>query len=191
MDERFTIVTASEKDVKTIATIAGETLGDGYFTPTAIGQVFADPSTIFRVTKTGSGHIAGFCYSYIAPFENINQRWPATQWPDTISSGKQVGVLKTIAVSTAYTRSGIGNQLMQDAILQCRKRAVPFLLTLAWKDQRGTMNLEPLLRKFQFRLIREFPEYWKEESLVSRYQCPVCGEPPCLCSALLFGKNLD
>jgi hypothetical protein len=42
--------------------------------------------------------------------------------------------------------------------------------------------------EFEFRI--ELPNYWKEDSIKENFTCPVCGNPPCLCSAVIYGMNI-
>lgn len=99
----------------------------------------------------------------------------------------QFGYIKSIIVQKGKQNLGIGKMLCNDLINELRKSGANAYIVTAWKKY-GEIPANKILQKSGLNVLCEIPEFWKDESISIKYKCPICGNPPCLCSAVIFGK---
>lgn len=176
-----------------IISIADRNIGEQYLTEELINNCINDTNNyICKVAiDNDSKKVVGFYISYIVNPQSINTVINVTpnQIPRMFKYPSKIGVLKTIAVDNKYQGYSIGTLLSKDSIEEFRARNVPTICTIAWKSKNGT-NLEGVLKRLNFEKVLEIKDYWKEDSINNSFECPVCGEPPCRCSAEIFGLNI-
>lgn len=97
----------------------------------------------------------------------------------------KIGVIKTIAVAQEYQGVGIGTELFYIAIQDLTFSDVDLIIAIAWKSKTG-INIERILQKFNFIRAFSVPNFWEKDSIEEGFYCPVCGEPPCSCEAVVY-----
>jgi len=100
-------------------------------------------------------------------------------------STQEFGVLKTMAIKEQYQQKGIGNALI-DYSLKTFGEKTKRIVSIIW-DHPGNY-LTKLLEKKHFKYIETIPDFWKEESTNRKFECKLCGSPPCLCTAQIWLK---
>lgn len=75
--------------------------------------------------------------------------------------------------------------LVKDSIDEFKRREIKTVCSIAWKSKYRT-NIGGILKRLGFEQILEIQNYWKEDSIEKGYSCPVCGGPPCKCSAVIY-----
>lgn len=65
------------------------------------------------------------------------------------------------------------------------KRHWNISLFFKWYNIRGLAIKEGFKEEF---IIENF---WKEDSIKFNFGCTTCGKPPCLCSAIIYTKELE
>ncbi len=111
--------------------------------------------------------------------------FPPNEYPPTLANTEPVGVLRGISIHEDATGQGIINETVSHTVDVLQKESCRVQCFLAWRGS-GGVQFYDIFKQNGFKLRREFPDYWVEESLRKGYKCPECGNPPCECSALLF-----
>lgn len=186
--EDISITDAAESDIPHIIDISDTELGKDYLNDEDLKGFFAASDCILRVAKKGGKEIVGFSFSYYAPPEAIGEKMRWENMPKKFQYSTRIGVLKTVAVRSKHKGMGIGNSLVVDAQSELGKKGVPSILTVAWKSDLG-INISGIMSKNGFVPNCEIEAYWRKDSIVSGYDCPVCGNP-CHCSAVIYVKTL-
>ena len=76
---------------------------------------------------------------------------------------------------------------IEDTLHLIEEKKVAIMLGFAWKSIEG-VNAKRILERNGFRELMEIKKFWNDESLKENYSCPDCGNPPCVCSAIIFIK---
>ena len=185
----FVIMNALENDIPSIVDISDKELGKDYLNDFDIKSLFNDSDSIFRIVKSSSGETIGFSYSYYATSEIVKKRTRIEKFPKPFKYSKNIGVLKTFAIKSNCKNSGIGTALVVDAITKMKERNICSVITIAWHSNHG-INIAGIMKNNGFLRYHEISDYWKADSLKEGYYCPTCGQPPCSCSAVIYGKAL-
>jgi N-acetylglutamate synthase-like GNAT family acetyltransferase len=92
------------------------------------------------------------------------------------------GLIKSIAVSTAYRGRGVATALIARGIQDLAEHGANHIYSLAWMSQEHGCALCRVLSALGFRSVWRIERFWHHDSLVNGYHCPACGNP-CECSA--------
>lgn len=95
------------------------------------------------------------------------------------------GFLGSVVVDARYRRCGVATSLIREALRRLRASGVENLYGFAWKRPDGSCPSRGLLESLGLEAAAEIPNFWKSESEVKGYDCPVCGNP-CVCSAIVM-----
>ena len=182
MSDSF-IYDGNPDDLTLIQQISDTELGTGYFN-TFNNNLFSE-SNLIRVI-IHKEILAGFCYSYITSFKEINKAWELSE--NQFAPNDKVGVLKTIAVKDGFQKQGLGNALVKDTINCLLQYNAIAIFTSLWDNPDTDSNIS-LLIKNGFRWQKTIPNYWTSDSIKKGYHCPACGHP-CKCSASIYQKSI-
>lgn len=175
-----------------ILDISDKQLGKDYLTHDILEKIADDSQDYFcEVAIDIHNKIIGFYLGYIIQPSQIEEVLKISQEkiPRALKYANKIGVLKTIAIDDRYQGYGIGTKLTENSIQSFRKANAQMVCSVAWKSKKG-INIGGILSNLQFKCITELPEYWKEDSIEKGYECPVCGQPPCVCSAVIYNLIL-
>nr|WP_321406621.1 hypothetical protein [uncultured Carboxylicivirga sp.] len=164
----FIIRDANPNDIPAIKKICDDEFGNGYFN--SFSEYLFTNDSILRVA-TQQNTIAGFYYSYSNTKQDLRQ-----------------GILKTLAIHIQYRQKGLGINLFEDACIQLKQFKVQTIKTIIW-NHNDDQAIIKILDQLDFKLEYEIADYWKEESILKGYICPVCGNP-CNCSASIYYKSI-
>ena len=103
---------------------------------------------------------------------------------------EKVGYIDSLAVNQDYAGKGIGTLLLKNTILKLKENNINFVLMAAWKNI-TEVNIKALAKKEGFKEEFEIKNFWREDSIKEKFDCTVCGKPPCLCSAVIYTKELN
>ena len=173
--------------IPALLSIAEKQLGDSYIRV----EDFTDPDRLVYEAvseKKAIGFVTGktlssedFRTSLPKVFEALSRR---------ISVSRMIGIVGSLAVDSLYSGSGVGHGLMGVLLDELDRKSCETVLMLGWKKKGASRpEIAGLAERYGFEAVREFPEYWKEESQKLGYRCPSCGDPPCLCNAVLFVRH--
>ena len=120
---------------------------------------------------------------FLNKFPKVAQRMPnALPWADTI------GMVSSVAIRQDYQGRGVGYLLVRDVLQHFDGHNISMMVMLGWATSDG-VHIAGIARALGFTEKGTIPEYWHEDSLAKGYQCPVCGDPPCHCSAVLYVRH--
>lgn len=176
-----------ERHIPAVLDVADEQLGKDYVQYDELVESTKNhASSIARFVSTG-GKVVGFCTGTVVNTEDLPGllRLSADRMPKVLGYRGAVGLIKSVAVSDAMRGRGVGSALVNAMLGDFETLGTPAVCAIAWRSDKG-LNIGGILTRADFRPILELPEYWREDSLENDYKCPVCGEPPCQCSGVLF-----
>lgn len=99
----------------------------------------------------------------------------------------KIALRKHLAVKKGYQGQGIGKRLVREGIAQLQP-IVDSIVSIVWKES-AAASLGKLLQKLGATPIHTIPNYWYQDSLEKQYDCPICGQPPCQCSTIIYSIN--
>lgn len=163
--------------------IAEKQLGDSYI---QAGD-FLDSKNI-SLCAICRGTVAGFLIAKALSVEDFRTLYPNIEETlrRQISYAKTVGFIASMATAPEFEKRGVAHALLEAGLACLEKAGQPLICTIGWKGKGAVAHIDGLVRKAGFQAVHEFADYWKEDSLEKGYRCPVCGDPPCRCSAVLF-----
>ncbi|SDB92488.1 Predicted N-acetyltransferase YhbS [Raineyella antarctica] len=175
------IRTATRADLAAMRAIVDAQVGHGYL-DAEVDALYKD-SEGFALVAVVDGSVAGVCMCSIMK-PGAMARIFRSGLPDVLRSRK-VGLLDTLAVRPDLTGRGLGTALLEEARGRFRSDKVRVWATPAWRSRLGT-TVESLLTRAGMEPFAEVPDFWREASLAEGFICPVCGAPPCECSAVMY-----
>ncbi len=173
------------KDIKEIQNIADLAFGIGYFN---VNSIIKENNKDVFIYFEKATEIKGFIYYSVLSKKRMQDIVMQHDILWTESEKDKYGLLKTVAVSQKYQHKGIGNRLLEYAVCHMHQNKIKHISTIVWKQSPNKTALEKILLKKNFTLQYEIQDFWKEDSIQHKYDCPVCGNP-CSCSALIYMKS--
>lgn len=187
LTSKTTLRPARAIDALAILRIGDDQLGDGYVDEDLIRNLAENQSALCFVAEE-HGRVVGFALGQLQSVEEATAVIKAPM-PRHLSFAGQVAVLKTVAVARHLHGRGIGSQLALNCLEEFQAHGIGVVYSVAWKSSAG-VNIAGVLERLDFDVVAEVSNYWREESLEVGFKCPICGEPPCACSAVIYSKVL-
>ncbi len=193
VNRKIVVLDFSDRYVTSIVSIADKQIGQDYISSELIGKCMADPENFIGKLAFDKEirKVVGFSISYRVDQSQLHEliKVDHKHIPRMLTYARSLGVIKSIAVDDESKGQGIGTLLIEETMHTFKKRGIHTAFTVAWKSRLGT-NLHGVLSQLNFEQLIELPNYWKEDSIKENFTCPVCGNPPCLCSAVIYGMNI-
>lgn len=176
----------SPSDFQEVILLSDKLLGVGYLDEIQLQKYLDDSPKIGIVSKSLSGEITGFQLVLTCELDELLQMSVSEHnwFKEYFSIKSPIGVIKTVGVNPEYKNQGIGTLLTSKGIEILQKEATT-IISMCW-DQKDETPFARVLEKCNMHLIKTIPAYWEEDSLAKKYSCKICGEPPCLCAALIY-----
>lgn len=95
-----------------------------------------------------------------------------------------IGYRNLTAVKKDFQNKGVGSKLVSFSIKELKKRS-DIIVNVVWKAE-NKKNLGQTLQRHGLKPAKTIPGYWREDSLNRKYECAVCGPPPCKCIAEIY-----
>ena len=192
MKNNYQIKDISENEINAVHLMCNDELGDDYIKENFLKDSISNNNQIVRVAITDEKEVIGFSIATIYSEKELNdylsdKRCDELILPDLIN--KKIGITKIVVIKEQYKKKGIGIDLLNDSLLLIEEKKVAIMLGFAWKSKEG-VNAKRILERNGFHELIEVKKFWNDESLKENYSCPDCGNPPCVCSAIVFIKNL-
>lgn len=105
--------------------------------------------------------------------------------------GKFIGDLfyfDVILIKEEFRNKKIGTFLLENVIIDLKKKNYKSIITSAEYNSQGNVLLEPLLLKLGFKRIIDINGFWG--SIYPDVYCEECNSLPCNCKAAIFIKNI-
>ncbi len=110
-------------------------------------------------------------------------------YPRILRNGKRIGLIDLIAVHKKAQQNKIGSILVKHAVELFEYQNCDMIVALVPKNWANYHGIKRILTRSKLRPVREFDNYWMNNSLQDGFHCPRCGPPPCRCTAVLFIRS--
>jgi len=195
INKRYKIINITKELIPSIIKIADKELGNNFILPSHISEnqhISMCASTIKKNKIIGFLLNQILTYSeFLSIYSNIAEKY------DCFRNIKKIGIIKTIAVDSKWQQKGIGtnliNTLLNKIYLKCDDQIysnIDLIFMMGWKQKNGIINISGIKNKFNFIEIGQINNFYYNNSLKYNYSCPVCGNPPCYCSVVLYIKKI-
>ena len=107
-----------------------------------------------------------------------------------VAYGKVIGDLfyiEVIIIKPEYQHQHIGSLFMDYIIFYAKTHHLANILGEGVCTN-GYLNVECLMRKYHFKEVLRVKSYWGARW--PQYECNACGQKPCVCTGVIFIKNL-
>lgn len=143
----------------------------------------ADTAGIVAIYESA---IVGFSFfQWCKPSELHKYIFTEKEWLEKIFLNIPiVGYRNLIAVKKEFQNKGIGSALVDQSMKELRKKS-DVITSVVWKPKE-LKDIGGLLENHNLNAVKIIPDYWKEDSLRRKYECAVCGTPPCTCTAEIY-----
>jgi ribosomal protein S18 acetylase RimI-like enzyme len=185
LDAHTDITLSATADISGLISIADQLFGQGYLNQKDFQSYIDDDAKTCLVART-NGTISGFqLIQTCSPNQIMEIALSEEDWfTQQFAKKRSIGVLKSIAVSREFKKNGIGTLLTKQSIKLIQKTSKE-IISICW-EQKGDTPILAILEKCGMRLIHEIDEFWKIDSLIKKYNCQICGPPPCRCRGLIY-----
>lgn len=173
-----------KNDFNEILDLSNLLLGNNYLNTTLLQEyIINDYKTGFTIKN--NHQVIGFQLIQVCSHKELtNLALTEKEWFTNQFLSYPIGVLKTIVIHPNYHHKGVGTALTQKCIKElsksCRK-----IISICWNQQEAT-SFNFVLEKCGLQNLKEIKNFWKKDSLLKDYNCPICGDPPCVCSAYIY-----
>ena len=183
----YKIREGKSSDFPAIIRIANKQLGDDYMSKETLqGCIDKDSDKMLLVAvDDDSDSVIGFSICDLIDYDQLKKICFGKELKELMFEEK-IGYIQTVAVMPQYNGLGVATEMIGESIKELKKRDVNCMVSTAWKHA-GIINIEAILKKFNFTPVVEIPKYWYESSLKYGFKCPQCGNP-CYCSCVVFTK---
>ena len=170
-----------------ILAIAERQLGLGYITEDYLSA--PDKRGLCAILD---GRVVAFCVTKILSGASFALLYPRVADSLAIGTGstERLGLVASIATDPMYTGRGIASTLLSACLQYLDDEQISLTCAIGWKSGR-IAHIDGMARRLGFEPIKEFPDFWREDSIAKGYGCPVCGDPPCRCSAVIYVRSKD
>jgi hypothetical protein len=178
------IKTYNKKYLSEILSISNHQLGENYIDKSDFLE--SEKSKILiSVFKT---NVVGFSILKLLTPEEAFQKTLSknNDLLQTFRSFDIIGFRAQTVVKVDFQKKKIGTQLIKTGNSWLNKK-VKLAFSIVWENE--NQSISHILNKQGFEKQTILNDYWKEDSLKRKFICPVCGEPPCLCKAVLYTKH--
>jgi len=187
--EGYTVSDTKKEHITQIVAVGNGELGEGFLNYQEIAdKAIGNESYICKVATHGNA-VIGFCLCKIVKKDDLCTYLGVDQQrlPVFINCADRIGVIKTIAVSNAFQKRGVGYALCYASYNELVNQNIQAVMSIAWKSN-GRINANGVLSAVGLKPHTEIESFWSEDSWNNNYACPSCGEPPCKCNAILYFK---
>lgn len=192
MKNTYQIADISENEINAVHLMCNDELGEDYITETFLKDSITNNHQIVRVAITDHKEVIGFSIATIYSENELKEYLNDKRCDDLILpdlTNQKIGITKIVVIKDQYKKKGIGIDLLNDSLQLIEEKKVAIMLGFAWKSKEG-VNAKRILERNGFQELIEVRKFWNDESLKENYSCPDCGNPPCVCSAIIFMKKI-
>lgn len=181
----FKIARITKRQVPAVLSIAEKQLGAAYIN---VEDLLAEENVACYASI--SGKIVGFCTGKQIALDKIYESIPQLREMKLkqLATVETLGMVASVATDPDYAGRGIGSALVEHCIAELEKKDFNVLAMTGWKSPKG-VHIGSIAKNYGFKEVLEVPDFWKEDSLKHGYACPVCGQPPCRCSAVVYLRH--
>ncbi len=183
------IASFKKSHIQEIIHLSDIAFGQGYLSIEYLNKYINSSKKIGLVALSENNVVIGFI---LAEFLTINDFLYVVleekEWlNDFFQNCKNITLIHQVAVAYPFQNNGIANKLMNQ-IQNQTSYSNDIICCFVWVKE----DFNPLIKillKNDFHLIKKINNYWLNDSIVKKYDCALCGSPPCKCSAEIFIKK--
>ena len=168
-----------------ILCLSDASFGIDYLTAIELEGYYASCSSDI-ITLEKDGIIQGFSIVQVVSPEELKEIL-FCEIPKPILELEKIGYRKMTAVSPEFQRIGVAKRLFESGNNWMKEHGAEVILSAVW-IKKGKTTFGQMLVKQGFEPLVFAKNYWKNDSLKRKFICPVCGEPPCECDAMVYAK---
>lgn len=178
-----------ETDIPQALRLIDHSLGEGYYNTEQLQSYIANEK--FSYVALEHDTIIGVILNDILSLQVFSESLSVktSTLSRTTHPHTKIGLLNVLVVKESFQRKGIGKMLLEVSLQEMKERHVHHMFAEAWKTTSGVVNIKKLLVSLGFTEIIEIQDFWKEDSIKEGFSCSFCGFP-CICSAVIFRKEL-
>lgn len=180
-----TIRNIEETDIAKILEISNQQFGLNYLLKSDIIS-YINQADHFGILLEKNKEIIGFSTLKIIETSDL-QNYLLKSKSDIYNRlipNEQLGLRMQTAILPQFMGNGYGKKLVKagNNILLSKMKQI---VSIVW-EQNDRSNISEILKSEKFNIIETISEFWYQDSMKHKYNCRVCGQPPCTCSASLF-----
>ena len=170
-----------------ILTLSDTSFGINYLTPSELGRYHSNLNSKVIIIESND-KLQGFSLLQMVSSVELSKLL-FTEIPKELLKSQKIGYRKMTAVSPEFQGMGVAKKLFELGNNWLKEHGAEVILSAVWiKD--GTSTFGDLLEKQGFERLVFVKEYWKKDSINRNFVCPICGDPPCVCDAMVYMKKL-
>lgn len=171
--------------ITAVLNLSEEQMGKGFLSQKDLLAFINCPNRFGQVVLD-NGRVLGFSLMEIVDCISLAKRMKgAEQWfLAYFAAYEKIGYRSLTAVAASAQGQGVASCLVRSG-LETLSKQVKVVVCDAWKSNHT--HIGNILIKHGYKVLREAPNFWKEDSLTQGYTCSKCGTPPCQCTAVFYG----
>lgn len=172
---------------ETITAICDNTLGKNYVDHSFLST---HRNTKYMLGAFLNKELIGIAINEIATVNDYKNSFllcESVKFNNFIKHKTTIGKIGIVAIKKEYQTKGIGSLLFSSAATLLQN-STDALFTIHWLNEAYAVNPKYIVNN-GFSPLTQIENYWTKDSLGKKYNCPICGTPPCKCSARIFIKE--
>ena len=191
MDLTYILKSLNESDINSALFICDIELGKGYLNFETLKKLVNNKNTLVIGAFDLNNKMLGFGYCTILKQAELEESMHSSQYkkiPQIIKTPKKIGITNTIVILNNYKGKGLGSVIFNNFLTFFKENSIDTVTGFAWKTKEG-INMEAIFKKTNFYILEVIQNFWREDSIEKKYNCPDCGAPPCNCSTVIYLKK--
>jgi ribosomal protein S18 acetylase RimI-like enzyme len=171
--------------------LVDRTQGKGIYTPEYFSRCASGEGDGMVLVALLEGKLAGVATARVLPEDGFTYYTPfGKEAVEQLFQQHRVGSMETASVTESLQGQGIGQELTRHRIRWLSEAGCTAMVGVCWES--GLTNTsDRVFRKLGFERLSQVKGFYIDYSVRRGFICPVCGSPPCRCSASLFVKYID
>jgi GNAT superfamily N-acetyltransferase len=167
------------------------TQGKGIFEPDYFGRCASGEGDRLLLIALLEGKLAGIATARVLPENDFDYYVPfGKEAVEQLFQQHRVGSMETASVTESLQGQGIGQELTRHRIRWLSEAGCTAVIGVLWES--GLANTsDRVFTKLGFERLSQVRGFYAHDSVRRGFICPVCGSPPCRCSASLYVKYID
>jgi len=171
--------------------LVDRTQGKGICAPDYFGRCASGEGDRMLFIALLEGKLAGVATARVLPEDGFEYYAPFGREPvQQLFQRHQVGSMEIVSVAESLQGQGIGQELTRHLIRWLSEAGCTAVIGVSWES--GLANTsDRVFTKLGCERVSQVKGFYVDISVRRGFICPVCGSPPCRCSASLYVKYID
>lgn len=175
---------------KAILELSDNLFGKDYIDRGQLEVYLSDQNSKVISEVSSEGVLMGFSVVRVVTLEQLKEEFYEypTQLDKHFKPDQLIGFRKSTGVSPTFQNQGLATKMTLTGN-QWLEGRTDVLISLCWLKN-GDSEFAKILINSGFKAIEKLEKLWYNESLDRKFECGVCGQPPCKCSAMVYAKHI-